>query len=67
MCDKHDAAFYPKFKAWADDYFLIKHRGERRGLGGIFFDDLNDRPADQLLVGVSSLDQVSLVLSVHKA
>ncbi len=51
MCDKHDAAFYPKFKAWADDYFLIKHRGERRGLGGIFFDDLNDRPAEQLLVG----------------
>ena len=50
MCDKHDAAFYPKFKAWADDYFLIKHRGERRGLGGIFFDDLNDRPAEQLLV-----------------
>ena len=51
MCDKHDAAFYPKFKAWADEYFLIKHRGERRGLGGIFFDDLNDRPAEQLLVG----------------
>ena len=50
VCDKHDAAFYPKFKAWADDYFLIKHRGERRGLGGIFFDDLNDRPAEQLLV-----------------
>jgi coproporphyrinogen III oxidase len=49
VCDKHDAAFYPKFKAWADDYFLIKHRGERRGLGGIFFDDLNDRPAEQLL------------------
>jgi coproporphyrinogen III oxidase len=51
VCDKHDAAFYPKFKAWADDYFMIKHRGERRGLGGIFFDDLNDRPAEQLLVG----------------
>ncbi|KAG0451660.1 hypothetical protein HPP92_026101 [Vanilla planifolia] len=41
-CDKFDPSFYPKFKKWCDDYFLIKHRGERRGLGGIFFDDLND-------------------------
>ncbi|CAM6019699.1 unnamed protein product [Sphagnum balticum] len=48
-CDKHDLAFYPKFKQWCDDYFLIKHRGERRGLGGIFFDDLNDRDAEKLL------------------
>lgn len=43
VCDRHDAAYYPKFKQWCDDYFLIKHRGERRGLGGIFFDDLNDK------------------------
>ncbi|GLJ21319.1 hypothetical protein SUGI_0391870 [Cryptomeria japonica] len=42
-CDKYDLTFYPKFKKWCDDYFLIKHRGERRGLGGIFFDDLNDQ------------------------
>lgn len=48
-CDKHDPEFYPKYKKWCDDYFLIKHRGERRGLGGIFFDDLNDRDADQIL------------------
>lgn len=33
--------FYPRFKAWADDYFLIPHRGERRGVGGVFFDDLD--------------------------
>jgi coproporphyrinogen III oxidase len=33
-CDKHDAAFYPRFKTWADDYFIIKHRqNERRGIG----------------------------------
>lgn len=31
-----------------DDYFLIKHRGERRGLGGIFFDDLNDRDSQEI-------------------
>merc|ERR1711959_328899 len=49
VCDKHDAAFHPRFKAWCDDYFFIKHRGERRGIGGIFFDDLNDRPAEELL------------------
>lgn len=48
-CDRHDESFYPKFKKWCDDYFLIKHRGERRGIGGIFFDDLNDRPAEDLL------------------
>ena len=30
-------------RQWADDYFLIKHRGETRGLGGIFFDDQNDK------------------------
>ena len=43
VCDKHDPSYYPKFKQWADDYFLIPHRGERRGLGGIFFDDLNNK------------------------
>ena len=40
-CDKHDAAFYPKFKTWADEYFMIKHWKEARGVGGIFFDDHN--------------------------
>jgi coproporphyrinogen III oxidase len=43
VCDKHDPAYYAKFKQWADDYFLIKHRGETRGLGGIFFDDQCDK------------------------
>lgn len=36
--DKHDAAYYPHHKKWADDYFYIQHRNETRGIGGIFFD-----------------------------
>lgn len=40
-CDKTDAAFYSKFKIWADNYFFIPHRNETRGIGGIFFDRLN--------------------------
>lgn len=40
-CDAHDPAYYPRFKAWADEYFFIPHRHRARGVGGIFYDDLN--------------------------
>jgi coproporphyrinogen III oxidase len=44
-CERHHPGLYPKFKQWCDDYFVIAHRGnERRGVGGIFFDNL--RPGD---------------------
>lgn len=39
-CDAHDADYYPRFKAWADEYFYIPHRGVHRGVGGIFYDHL---------------------------
>lgn len=42
VCDKHDLADYSNFKTWCDNYFFIKHRNERRGVGGIFFDDLRN-------------------------
>jgi coproporphyrinogen III oxidase len=39
-CDRHDPALFPRFKAWCDRYFFIPHRGEPRGVGGVFFDYL---------------------------
>lgn len=40
VCNDFNANYYPEFKQWADDYFFIKHRNETRGVGGIFFDRL---------------------------
>ncbi len=47
---RYDPSYYSRFKKWADDYFSIKHRGETRGLGGIFFDDQNDKDPEQVLL-----------------
>lgn len=51
--DKHDKLLYPKYKKWCDEYFYIKHRGETRGVGGIFFDDFDDRDPEEILSIVS--------------
>jgi len=42
VCDKHHSTYYAQFKKWADDYFFITHRKETRGIGGIFFDRINE-------------------------
>ena len=41
-CEPFGSGTYDKYKTWCDDYFYIKHRDEQRGIGGLFFDDLNE-------------------------
>lgn len=41
LCAPFGNAVYAKYKKWCDDYFFIKHRNEARGIGGLFYDDLN--------------------------
>ncbi|KAF4025986.1 hypothetical protein G4228_018117 [Cervus hanglu yarkandensis] len=56
-CDQHGPDLYPKFKKWCDDYFFIAHRGERRGIGGIFFDDLDSPSKEEVFRFVQSCTQ----------
>lgn len=46
-CDPFGQEIYPNYKKWCDDYFYLKHRGEPRGVGGLFFDDLNHMGFEQ--------------------
>jgi coproporphyrinogen III oxidase len=40
VCDRHDLGYYQRFKQACDQYFYLKHRGECRGIGGLFFEDM---------------------------
>jgi coproporphyrinogen III oxidase len=49
------ADLYPRFKAWCDDYFFLKHRNEPRGIGGIFFDDIAEPSFEQAFAMLRSV------------
>jgi coproporphyrinogen III oxidase len=68
-CDAFDGDYYPRFKAWADEYFYLPHRDEHRGVGGIFFDylegDLEQRFAFTRAVGEALLDVYPRLVERH--
>lgn len=54
-CDPFGDDLYPRFKKWADDYFYLPHRGETRGIGGLFFDDFNEQGFDHSFAFMKSI------------
>ena len=54
-CEPFGEEVYPRFKKWCDDYFYLKHRDEPRGVGGLFFDDLNDGGFEQSFAFMQSV------------
>jgi coproporphyrinogen III oxidase len=69
-CDAHNQEYYPRFKQWCDEYFFLKHRGEARGVGGIFYDNLDsgDRKRDFAFtrdVGLAFLDNYPQLVRRH--
>ena len=54
-CEPFGADTYRRFKKWCDEYFFLKHRGEPRGVGGLFFDDLNEWGFDQCFAFMRSI------------
>ncbi len=54
-CDPFGTERYPRYKQWCDEYFFLKHRNETRGVGGLFFDDVNDMGFDRTFEFVQSV------------
>lgn len=71
-CDAHDSGYYSRFKAWCDEYFYLPHRGEPRGVGGIFFDELDSGDWDRDFtfvrdVGLAFLDAYPTIVRRNMA
>ena len=54
-CEPFGADVYPRYKKWCDEYFFLKHRDETRGVGGLFFDDLNEGGFDRCFAFMQSV------------
>lgn len=72
VCEDFQLGSYQKFKQWCDQYFYLKHRQEARGIGGIFFDDLNEPDFDNCFdfiqnVGQSYIDAYLPIVHRRKA
>jgi coproporphyrinogen III oxidase len=72
LCQPFGEQVYPEFKSWCDRYFFLKHRNETRGVGGLFFDDLNRWPfadcfAFMQAVGKGYLDAYLPIVERRKA
>lgn len=57
LCRPFGEEIYPEFKEWCDRYFFLKHRNETRGVGGLFFDDLNRWPFDECFAFMQAVGQ----------
>lgn len=71
-CEPFGEEVYSKYKKWCDEYFYLKHRGETRGVGGLFFDDLNEWDFDTCFaflrsVGDAYIDAYTPIVAKRKA